>query len=127
MVDGDLGTLPVVLRFLNVLKLAENTRTAFDSAEVKAVIKSGETTLKPVHLIGNTVSLEGDGKLDVRGNLNLKLELVPGRDTHHIPIISDVTRELGGLFGAIRVVGPISSPSFRLEPLPSVGHTPPEP
>ena len=123
VVDGDLGTLPVVLRFLNALKLAENTRTAFDSAEVKAVIKGGETTLKPVHLIGNTVSLEGGGKLDVRGNLNLTFELVPGRDTHHIPILSDVTRELGGLFGAIRVVGPLASPSFRLEPLPSVGNT----
>ena len=121
--DGDLGTLPFVLRFLNALKLAQNTRTAFDSAEIKAEIKNGDTTLKPVHLIGNTISLEGKGTLDVRGNLNLGLELVPGRDTYHIPILSDVTRELGGLFGQIRIEGPIAAPNFRLEALPPVGNT----
>ncbi len=123
VVDGDLGMLPVVLRFLKAVSLAENTKTAFDSAEVKAVIRNGDTTLKPVHLTGNTVSLAGDGTLDVRGNLNLKLEIVPGRDTHHIPILSDVTRELGGLFGVIRVEGPIAAPSAHLEPLPSVSDT----
>ena len=121
VIDGDLGTLPFVLRFLNKLKLAENAKTAFDSAEMTAQINNGETTLKPVQLIGNTFSLKGDGKLDVRGNLDLKLELVPGRDTHHIPLLSDVTRELGGLFGAVRVEGPIASPTARLEALPPVG------
>ncbi len=123
VLDGELGTLPFFLRLLNVLKLAEDTKTAFDSAEVTAQINNGETTLKPVHFTGNTVSLQGAGTLDVRGILNLKLELLPGRDTHHIPFLSDLTRELGGLIGAIRVEGPIASPSFRLEALPPVGDT----
>ncbi len=120
VVDGDLGTLPFVLRFRNVLKLTENTKTAFDSAEVTARIKNGETTLKPVHLTGNAISLQGDGTLDVRGILNLKLEVLAGRDAYHIPLLSDITRELSGLIGAIRIEGPIASPSFRVVPLPPV-------
>ena len=122
VVDGDLGTLPFVLQILPKLKLAENSKSAFDSAEVTARINNGETTLRPVHLTGNTISLQGDGTLDVRGILNLKLELLAGRDEFHIPLLSDVTRELTGLFGAIRVEGPIASPSFRVEPLPPLAN-----
>ena len=118
VLDGDLGTLPFVLQVFKKLSLAENAKSAFDTAEVTAKIANGETTLRPVHLTGNTISLQGDGTLDVRGILNLKLELLAGRDDFHIPLLSDVTRELSGLFGAIRVEGPISSPSFRVEPLP---------
>ncbi len=120
VVDGDFGTLPLFLRLWKVLKLTEITKTAFDSAEVTARIINGETTLKPVHLIGNAVSLQGDGTLDIRGVLNLKLELLSGRDSYHIPILSDVTRELSGLIGVIQVEGPIAAPSFRVVPLPPV-------
>ena len=119
--DGDLGTLPPILRLGNILKVAENKKTAFDAAEVDARITNGETTLKPVRLIGNTISLDGGGTLDVRGILNVKLEVVPGRDTRQFPLFNDLTREFGGLFGAVRVEGPIVSPSSRLEAVPIVG------
>lgn len=122
VVDGDLGTLPFVFQVFKKLSLAENARTAFDSAEVTASIVNGETTLRPVHLTGNTISLQGDGTLDVRGILNLKLELLAGRDEFHVPLLSDLTRELSGLFGAIRVEGPIAAPSFRVEPLPPLAN-----
>ena len=118
VLDGDLGTLPFVFQVFKKLSLAQNAKSAFDTAEVTARVVNGETLLRPVHLTGNTISLQGDGTLDVRGILNLKLELLAGRDEFHVPLLSDLTRELSGLIGAIRVEGPIASPSFRVEPLP---------
>ena len=117
VVQGDLGTLPVVLRFFNVLKLAKDTKTAFDSAEVGFKISSGETTLDPVRLTGNAFSLEGKGTLDIRGDLEARLKVLAGRDAHHVPVLSDLTREVSGQFFAVRVFGPITAPQIRPDPL----------
>ncbi len=117
ILEGDLGTLPVVLRAFNVLKLAKDTKTAFDSADVGFTISNGETTLEPVRLTGNAFSLEGDGSVDVRGELEVKLRVLAGRDAHHIPLVSDLSREVSGQFFAIHVFGPIAAPKVRAEPL----------
>ncbi len=121
VIQGDLGTLPAVLRFFNVLKLAKDTKTAFDSADVEFKINAGVTTLDPVRLVGNAFSLDGRGTLDVRGELELRLKILAGRDAHHVPLVSDLTRELSGQFFAVRVFGPVSAPIFRPDPLSGAG------
>ncbi len=120
VVQGDLGHLPVALRFLNALKLAKDTKVAFDSAEVAFRINNGETAIEPVHFSGNAFSLHGRGTLDVRGDLDLRLRILAGRDAFHVPLFSDLTRELSGQFLQVRVLGPIGSPSFKPEALPSL-------
>ncbi len=121
IVQGELGTLPVAIRFFNVLKLAKETRTAFDSAELAFKIDNGETTLDPVRLVGNAFSLDGRGSLDVQGTVDLKLRILPGRDSVRVPLFSDFTRELSGQILVVRVQGPIGSPSFKPEPIPLPG------
>jgi 4-amino-4-deoxy-L-arabinose transferase-like glycosyltransferase len=121
--QGDLGTLPVALRFVNVLKSASlskrDTRTAFDSAEVIFHVHSGDTTLETVRLVGNAFTLDGKGgTLDVRGEIDLRLRILPGRDSLQIPLLSDFTRGLSGQILSVHVVGPASSPGFKLEPIP---------
>jgi hypothetical protein len=118
---GDLGTLPVALRFFNVLKLAKDTKTAFDSADVAFTIAGGDATLDPVRFIGNAFSLYGKGKLDVRGDLDVRLRFVAGRDTWHVPYLSDLTRELSGQFLNVRVLGPVAAPTFKPEALSGPG------
>jgi len=116
--QGDLGHLPVALRFFNVLKLAKEARTAFDTAKVKFRIDNGETTLDAVQLFGNAFSLDGRGSVDVRGDVDVKLRILAGRDAWHVPLFSDVTRELSGQILVVRVLGPITAPRFRPEALP---------
>jgi 4-amino-4-deoxy-L-arabinose transferase-like glycosyltransferase len=122
IVQGDLGTLPVALRFVNVLRRAslslKETRTAFDSAEVAFRVYNGDTTLKPVRLVGNAFTLDGEGTLDVRGEIDLKLRILPGRDSLQIPLISDFTRGLSGQILVVRVHGPVGSPGVKPEPIP---------
>jgi hypothetical protein len=121
IVQGELGTLPAAVRFVNVLKLAKDTKTAFDSADVAFKVYNGETTLDPVRLVGNTFSLDGKGTLDVRGEIDLKLRILPGRDSLHVPLISGLTRELSGQIAVVHVLGPAGSPAFKLEPIPGPG------
>jgi hypothetical protein len=125
IVHGDLGTLPAALRFVNVLKSASLSRreakTAFDTAEVSFRVRNGETTLDPVRLVGNTITLEGNGTLDVRGQIDLKLRILPLRDAVQIPLISDLTRGLSGQILRVHVLGPVAAPDIKPEPIPLPG------
>jgi uncharacterized protein involved in outer membrane biogenesis len=130
IVQGDLGTLPIALRFFNFLrsnflKSAKESRkdvkTAFDSAELAFSLRDGDARLDPVRLVGNAFSLDGNGKVDVRGDIDVKLKILAGRDGLHIPLFSVFTRELGGQIAVVRVHGPVASPVFNLEFIPATG------
>jgi hypothetical protein len=118
IMKGDLGELPVVLRLFNFLKLSPATKTAFDSADVTFSIRDGETSLTPIKLTGNAFSLQGRGRLGVQGDLDLRLNILYGRDRIHLPIISDALREASGQLFVVRVLGTPSYPKFKLEALP---------
>src|SRR5262249_16890526 len=88
LTQGDLGELPVVLRFAKFLKvpiaLSEvpraRVKTAFDSADVEFTISHGLSTLDPIKFTGNAFSLQGRGTLDPQANLDLRLRVLLGRD-----------------------------------------------
>ena len=58
---GDLGTLPIYLRLVNILRLPSATKSAFDSADVAISIRNGESYLDPIQFTGNAFSLHGRG------------------------------------------------------------------
>ena len=125
--QGDLGELPVALRFINFLNsnlsLLDSPRTsgktAFDSADVVFRIDHGTAILDPIKLTGSAVSLQGSGNRDPLGNLDIQLMVLYGRG-RRLPIVSDLMREASGQFLIVRVLGPSSNPRFKLEPLPQV-------
>ncbi len=125
--QGDLGELPVALRFINFLNsnlpLFDAPRTSgksfFDSADVVFRIDHGTTILNPIKLTGSAVSLQGKGNRDPLGNLDIQLEVLYGRG-RRLPIVSDVMREFSGQFFIVHVLGPSSNPAFKLETLPQV-------
>jgi hypothetical protein len=123
MVDGDLGQLPFVLRWVKVPNFRPPTKTAFNSADFTATMRDGIAELSLIRLIGDAFSLQGSGTLDLARNLELDLHLSPifGRDDLHVLVLSDVIRETGGkLLFDIHVSGPVTAPTVRPEPLPSV-------
>ena len=125
--QGDLGELPVALRFINFLnsKLTlldsplTSGKTAFDSADVVFRIDHGTSFLDPIKLTGSAVSLQGSGIRDPLGNLDLQLRVLYGRG-RRLPIVSDLMREASGQILIVHVMGPSSNPRFQLEPLPQV-------
>ncbi|WP_152049276.1 AsmA-like C-terminal region-containing protein [Tautonia marina] len=120
--EGDLGDLPVALRFFKVLNTLEigapSSETAFDTAEVSVRIENGLAYLDPILLTGDAISLRGGGTMDLRGQLDLRLRIMYGRGGFRIPLLSDAFREAGGQIADIRVTGPASFPLFRPEVLP---------
>jgi hypothetical protein len=120
--------MPVVLGLANFLKidlaLLNPSRTSgksmFDSADIEFRIVNGESIIDPIKFTGSAFSLQGRGKRDPMGNLDLRLHPLYGRDRFHLPIISDAIREASGQFLIVRVLGTPSSMKFRLEALPPV-------
>jgi hypothetical protein len=125
--DGDLGELPVALRFINFLNnnlsLLDSPRisgkTAFDSADVEFRVDHGTAILDPIKFTGSAFSLQGRGTRDPLGNLDLKLKVLYGRG-RRLPIVSDLMREASGQFLIVRVLGTPSSSRFTLEALPQL-------
>ena len=120
--DGDLGQLPLPLRWVKVPNFRPPTRTAFDSVEVAFQIDSGEALLNPVKFTGDAISLAGSGTVKLEGEraVNLRLSPLYGRNERRVPIVSDVMREASGRVFDLHVTGPLESPTVRPEPLPDV-------
>jgi hypothetical protein len=124
--QGDLGELPVALRFVNFvnnnLTLIDSPRasgkTAFDSADVEFRIDHGTAILDPIKFTGGAFSLLGRGTRDPLGEFDLRLRVLYGRDRFHLPVISDLMREASAQFLIVHLTGTSSNPRFKLEALP---------
>jgi hypothetical protein len=122
--EGDLGKLPFVLQIASIVPRAfvdaprVKIKTAFDSADVNFTIAHGLWSLDPIKFTGNAFSLQGRGTLDPQANLDLRLEVLLGRDRWHVPLLSDVTREASAQLLIVRVKGTPSYPDPKLEPFP---------
>jgi hypothetical protein len=128
--QGDLGELPPVLRLAKVVnsfatfnvaapdRQRTPGKTAFDSADIAFTIRNGSTTFDPIKFTGNAFSLQGKGTMDPQGNLDLRLNVLWGRDRFHFPLVSDFTREASTPFLIARVQGTPAYPRPSIEPLP---------
>jgi hypothetical protein len=128
--QGDLGELPPMLRLAKVVNTFANLnvvapdrprapgKTAFDSADVAFTIKNGATTFDPIKFTGNAFSLQGKGTMDPQGNLDLRLNVLWGRDRFHFPLVSDFTREASTPFLIAHVQGTPAYPRPHIEALP---------
>jgi hypothetical protein len=131
--QGDLGELPPVLKifkaFNGFLYLDQPPATAprasgktadFDSADVAFTISHGSTVFDQIKFTGNAFSLQGQGTMDPQSNLDLRLNILWGRDRFHVPLLSDVARDVSSSFFIIHVHGTPSAPQLDREPLPQV-------
>jgi hypothetical protein len=128
--EGDLGELPPILRLAKMINTVANMniatsawprtpgKTAFDSADVAFTIAHGATTFDPIKFTGNAFSLQGQGTMDPQGNLDLRLNVLWGRDRFHFPLVSDLTREASTPFLIVHVQGTPSYPRAYPETLP---------
>jgi hypothetical protein len=120
--QGDLGEIPAFLNLMKVLRLNLNRldqKSAFDSAELGFRIEGGVAWLDPIKIRSDAVSLEGTGSLDPRGEVDVRLHALLGRDDRpRVPVVGDLLREAGSQFLIVRLRGRPSDPKVALEPLP---------
>jgi hypothetical protein len=130
---GNLGDLPPLMRiaqrltqllkisFLPSAAPAGSEKSAFDSADVAFTISQGKSTFDPIRFTGNAFSLLGLGTLDPQGNLDLRLNVLWGRDRFHIPLLSEFTRIASTPFLIVHVQGTLANPQFELRPFSQFG------
>lgn len=118
--EGDLGELPLALRWVKAANLRPLSKTAFDAAELHATISDGRAAFDTIAFRGDAFSLFGSGTVELQGDRELDLRLTPhyGRDERRIPLVGDALREVSSRAVALHVTGPLSSPAIRPEPLP---------
>ena len=84
--DGKMGQLPVLLDLVKAFGLRLPDRTAFEQAHVVFAVEGPQLLVRQLELIGNAVSLNGQGRLDVDGsNVELDFTATPGRFTQILP------------------------------------------
>lgn len=122
VVDGDLGKLPMALRWTKVASFRPPTKTAFDAAEVQLTLDGGQAQLSSIKFTGDAFSLVGSGTVNLFGDqeLNLRLQPLYGRSERPLPLVGPAMREATGRVVDIHVTGPLSSPKIDPEPLPDV-------
>lgn len=126
--EGDLGELPPVLGVVQIVNVSlpllrtprGSGKSAFDSADVVFLIDHGTAHLDPIKLTGNAFSLQGEGTRDPLGNLDIRLNVLYGRDRFHLGVVSDLMREASGQIFKVHVTGTSANPNFKLQALPQV-------
>ncbi|KAJ3055536.1 hypothetical protein HK102_011331 [Quaeritorhiza haematococci] len=126
VVDGDLGELPFVLKFakavnpLSVRASGRDGKSMFDAADIEFRIVNGTTHFDLIRLTGSPISLEGDGTRDPFDNIDLRLQVLYGRNRFDVPVLSPMIREASGQLVNVRIRGTLSQPRADVKVGPQI-------
>ena len=118
--DAEIYELPAVLSLLKILKVKQINRTAFDSSNVDFKVEGDKIDLRKIELLGDAISLIGNGQLTTNRDVNLNFYSVMGRGRIHIPLLTDLYRASSQRILWINVDGTLDNPQFHRNVLPQV-------
>ena len=115
--DAKIYQLPVVLSLLKILRVKEVTTNAFDTSNINFQLRGDRINLQRIELIGDAISLIGNGKLNLNREIDLNFYSVVGRNDY-IPLLSEIV-ELGAQqIMWINIRGPLENPQTYQNFLP---------
>jgi hypothetical protein len=120
--SGKLYRLPLLLDLLKALGLRMPDKTAFEQAHMKFEIDSSKLHIQKLDLLGNAVSLRGQGTVNLDGsNLNLDFSVDWGRipDLMPPPLVA-LPQMLSDQILKIKLRGKIGDVRFEKELMPGV-------
>jgi hypothetical protein len=119
---GKMYRLPLLLDLLKAISLRMPDSTAFEQARMIFGIEGPQMRVHGIDLIGNAISLRGQGTLNLDGsNLHLDFSVDWGHVPQMLPPgISDLSQAFSDQLFKIKLRGKISSPRFEKEPIPGV-------
>ena len=91
--DAEIYQLPVILSLLKILRVKEVTTSAFDTSNINFKLQGDRIDFQRIELIGDAISLIGNGKLNMNRDIDLNFYSVVGRNDY-IPLLSEIV-ELG--------------------------------
>ncbi len=120
--EANLYELPVLVRLLKVLRNKTPDQTAFDRLEANFTMRGEQILFQDLDLLGDAVSLYGQGDATLDRNLNLTFHSLVGRTDNAIPGFRNLLGQASEQLLQMRVVGTVDQPEIRREMLPGVGN-----
>ncbi len=121
--NAEVYELPVVLSLLKILNIREVNRNAFDSANLDFTIQADEFDFHRIELIGDAISLLGQGKMGFNRIIDLDFYSVLGRNRIYIPLISEMYKASSREVLWINVNGNLANPKLHRRILPQLNES----
>ncbi|HUW56979.1 MAG TPA: AsmA-like C-terminal region-containing protein [Planctomycetota bacterium] len=119
--QGSLWEIPFVLALLKVLNLSPPERTAFTDATAKLEFYNRHVDVKHLNLMGNAVSVYGEGRVKRGGAVDLNFVTGLGRlRLPELPLISPVMRGIQKQILQVKMTGTLREPKLEVVPIAPV-------
>ena len=118
--NAKIHQLPVILSLLKILNVKELNRTAFDSSNVDFSIDGDNVKLDRIELIGDAISLIGNGYFELWRHANVNFYSVVGRNRIYIPLVSDLYKAGSQRIMWINIGGPFDNLQTSRKVLPGL-------
>ena len=116
--EGRLWEIPFVLALLKVLNFSPPERTAFTDATAKLEFYNRHVDVKQMNLLGNLVSIYGEGTVKWRGAVDLNFVTGLGRfKLPELPLLSPVVRGIQKQIVLVRMTGSLREPKLEVFPV----------
>ncbi len=90
MKQAQLYELPLFVAILQLLLRPDKSSAAFDACRVEFNLQHEQVNLQRIELVGDTVSLLGNGQMNWHRQIDLNFFTVAGRNRFYIPIVSEL-------------------------------------
>jgi hypothetical protein len=118
VVDGHIYQLPPLVAMLKVLSKRPPDATAFNRCDMKFAIQGEHIKFEHLNLLGDAVSLYGDGETHFNHKLDLTFYTLIG--PADIPMWKTIFGHLSQQGLQLKVAGTFEHPETKSEPLPEV-------
>lgn len=118
--QAQLYELPVVLSLLKSLRLGSRTKAAFDSGNIDLQIMGTDIELTRIEMLGEPISLIGNGTVDSQRNIDLNFYSIMGKNRLNIPVITELYRASSQQILWIHIDGSLDSPQTHRHVLPQI-------
>lgn len=112
--------LPVIVAIFNVLRFVPPDKTAFTNALVDFEIGNSQFLFHRIELQGDSVSLQGRGKVGFDGRVSLKFYSKAGRYQVPIPLVREMLAEATKGWVGIEVKGTTKAPVATYQAVPQM-------
>ncbi|MEM9412963.1 MAG: hypothetical protein AAGA30_17770, partial [Planctomycetota bacterium] len=118
--NAKIHQLPIVLSLLKILSIKEVTRNAFDSSNLDFVVSGNRLKFERIELIGDAISLIGNGYMELMRHADINFYSVVGRNRLYIPLVSELYRAGSQRIMWINIGGPWSNLKTTRKVLPGL-------
>lgn len=118
--DAQIYELPKMLTLLKMLNVGRADRTAFDSSNVNFSINGSDIDFERIELVGDAISLIGNGRMNLEQDIALNFYSIVGRNKIRIPVLNELYHAGSQRIMWISVDGTVNDPKMSRQVLPQL-------